>query len=173
VKFAAIGSGTAKELLQYGFHADYIPLKYQVTALAQGLKKRINCSRDRLLIPRSRGGSKELVEILDETGAHYDDIVLYEVACNRQDREKWKKTLSSIHYLTFASASGVRAFFKEADTEIMETLSRLKVVCIGDITARALKKWGRQADIIAQVFTIEGMSEAISKDWAKERNAKE
>jgi len=164
VKFAAVGRGTADELLQYGFLADYIPEKYQVQDLAAGLKGLIS-REDRLLIPRSLNGSKELNEILDETGVPYDDIVLYDVALEGLEAEKRTEALKQLDYLTFSSASGVEAFFREADKEIKEALAGLKVVCIGDITAKALIGHGRKADIIAGVYSIKGLTEAICRDW--------
>ncbi len=141
VKFAVVGRGTADELLRHGFSADYIPEKYQVQDLAAGLKGLIS-REDRLLIPRSSGGSKELNEILDEAGAFYDDIVLYDVASAGLDTENRAEALKQLDYLTFSSASGVEAFFRESDEEIKEALAGLKMVCIGDITAKALWSMG-------------------------------
>jgi uroporphyrinogen III methyltransferase/synthase len=164
VKFAAVGRGTADELLRHGFSADYIPEKYQVQDLAEGLKGLIS-GGDRLLIPRSSGGSKALNEILDETGVSYDDIVLYDVALAGLETEKRTEALKHLDYLTFSSASGVEAFFREANEEIKDTLAGLKVVCIGDITAKALIGHGRKADIIAGVYSIQGLTEAICRDW--------
>ena len=167
VKFAAVGRGTADELLLYGFSADYIPVKYQVHDLAAGLKDLLS-GEDRLLIPRSLRGSKELNEILDETGVFYDDIVLYDVALAGLEAESRTEALKHLDYLTFSSASGVKAFFKEITMEAMEALAGLKVVCIGDITAKALMEHGRKADIIAGVYSIQGITEAICRDWKEE-----
>ena len=59
IKFATVGKGTADELLKYGFRSDYTPKHYQVIDLAEGLRERIT-KHDRLLIPRSTRGSREL-----------------------------------------------------------------------------------------------------------------
>ena len=40
----------------------------------------------------------------------------------------------------------------------------LKTVCIGDVTARALKERGRETDLLAKEFTVRGMVEAILDD---------
>jgi uroporphyrinogen III methyltransferase/synthase len=168
VKIAAVGKGTADELQRYGFLADYIPEKYQVQDLAAGLKGMVS-GDDRLLIPRSLSGSKVLNEILDETGIPYDDIVLYEVALAGTGTENRAEALKHLDYLTFSSASGVEAFFREADEEIKEALAGLKVVCIGDITAKALMEQGRKADIIAGIYSIQGITEAICRDWKEEK----
>ncbi len=169
VKFAAVGSGTADELRQHGFYADYIPEKYQVQDLAAGLKSKIS-GKDRLLIPRSFKGSKELNEILDETGISYDDIVLYDVALKGLKTDNRTEALENLDYLTFSSASGVEAFFRTADEEVKKALAGLKVVCIGDMTAKALMDHGRKADIIAGVYSIQGITEAICCAWKEERS---
>lgn len=172
VKFATVGKGTARELKQYGFKSDYTPKKYQVSDLAAGLKGLVT-KEDRLLIPRSAGGSKELNEVLDEAGVSYDDIVLYDVVSKSYGTDDMIKALKEIDYLTFASASGVEAFFDGADEEIRECLEGIKVVCIGDITAKALVEQGREADIVAEAFSVAGMAEAICGDWNRERSCVE
>lgn len=168
LKFAAVGKGTAKELLSYGFRADYVPDCYRVKDLAEGLKE-ILTEKDRLLIPRSKGGSLELNKVLDEAGVFYDDIVLYEVALKRGDWAETKQSLSALHYVTFASASGVDAFFQEKKEELLSLLVSKKVACIGHLTAKALLKYGRTADIIAPVYSADGLAEAICQDWCKKK----
>lgn len=168
IRFAAIGKGTADELLKSGFHADYIPDCYQVKDLAEGLKSLLT-KEDRLLIPRSAGGSPELNQVLDEAGVFYDDIVLYDVAFKKSEQESMEKVLAPLHYLAFASASGVDAFFQGEREKVLPALASLKVVCIGDITAKALLRYGREADLIAPVYSISGMTEVICQDWCREK----
>lgn len=164
VKFAAVGKGTAKELLRYGFTTDYTPEEYCAAALAEGLKSVVK-EGERLLIPRSFKGSPELVEILDSAGILYDDIVLYDVAERRKGAKEMAESLTKADYLTFASGSGVDAFFENAGEDVTALLDGIRVVCIGDITARKLEEHGRKADVTAARFTVEGMTEAISRDW--------
>lgn len=168
VKFAVIGTGTEKQLYHYGFRADYVPENYQVKDLAQGLCKRIT-KKDYLLIPRSSGGSRELNEALDEGGVFYDDIILYDVNSEMKVPDGKLKDISKLDYVTFASASGVEAFFQQ-DEDLRKKLSLVNVVCIGNITANALKRHGREADIIATESSIAGMVDAICQDFNRERN---
>lgn len=163
MKFAVVGNGTAKELLQYGFKADFIPERYHVNGLAEGLISQLT-EKDRLLIPRSRGGSAQLNEILDKAGISYDDRILYEIDGKGKDmrKEGW---LEELDYLTFASASGVETFFTWLSESERECLLRVKFACIGDITAKALEKYGTKADVIGETYNIEGLVYAIEKDW--------
>lgn len=166
IKFAVIGKGTESELLKSGFHADYIPECYQVKDLAQGLISRLT-KEDRLLIPRSAGGSPELNLAFDEAGVYYDDKVLYEVVLKEKEQEHMEKSLAPLDYLTFASASGVDAFFQRE--KALSLPASLKVVCIGDITAKALSRYGREADLIASVYSVSGLTEVICQDWCRRK----
>lgn len=164
VKFAAVGKGTAEELQSHGFIADYIPDRYQVKDLAEGLRS-LMWEKDRILIPRSSGGSKELNQVLDEAGIFYEDVVLYDVEWDGTGDEKRREALKDLDYVAFASASGVEAFFQGSEQAGRQVLEGKKVACIGDMTARALMEYGKKADVVADVYTALGLSEAICRDW--------
>ena len=165
MKLAAVGKGTARELKTFGFLADYVPERYQVEDLAAGLAK-LAGPEDWLLIPRSSGGSPILNETLDRAKIRYDDVVLYDVEGTWREKERLEETLKASHYLTFVSASGVEAFFDGLTEEERKALDQVRVVCIGDVTAKALNARGRRADVVAETFSIPGMTAAILKDVA-------
>ena len=56
-------------------------------------------------------------------------------------------------------------YFENAGEDVTALLDRISVVYMGDITARKLEEHGRKADVTAARFTVEGMTEAISRDW--------
>lgn len=158
MKFAVIGDGTGRELAHYGFLQDYMPDSFCAEALGRGLTSILTGS-DRILIPRSKGGSPILTSILDEAGIDYDDIVLYQVE-GRPVSEQ-----NSFDYITFASASGVRAYLSGGlNVNPGQRTGRTKLVCIGDITAEELRKHGIKADITAGTYHIQGLVQAIIKD---------
>lgn len=163
VKFAVVGKGTAKELRSHGFLADYIPDEFCASSLAAGLAARLK-EGERLLIPRSKKGSRELNRILDEAGAAYDDVVLYDVVEQRRDKKEIAEALKRADYLIFLSGSGVDAFFESAGEKEKALLGKVRVACIGDITAKKLEEHGRKADVTASPFTVEGLAEAILRD---------
>ena len=175
VKFAVVGPGTAGELLKYGFRADYMPRVYRTRELAELLAQ--VCQNEgggikptaregmlpRILIPRSRGGSPELTEILSRAGVAFDDIVLYDVTGGLPGGDA-AGPQTDCDYITFASASGVEAHFEQMGGEAMERLADSRTVCIGDVTAGALESHGRRVDVLAKDFTVRGMAEAILND---------
>ena len=119
------------------------------------------------MIPRSLKGSPELNGILDGAGIRYDDVVLYNVAERKQGEKELSEALKKADYLTFASGSGVDAFFENAGEDVTALLAGIRVVCIGDITAKKLEEHGRKADVTASRFTVEGMTEAVYEDWSR------
>lgn len=162
LKFAVIGDGTGRELAEHGFLADYMPDSFCAESLALGLGA-ILTGGDRLLIARSAGGSPVLTEILKEAKAQFDDIVLYRVAGNPAEGGTGEP--DRLDYLTFASASGVRAYAQSGKTLVPgHGKPGAKLVCIGDITARELEKHGLKADIIADKYHIQGLVAAIIED---------
>lgn len=174
VKFAVIGDGTGRELANFGFRADYMPDSFCAEALAQGLASVLTGS-DRILIARSRGGSPVLTRILEEAGLVYDDIALYQVEgrpVNEQSTEDTEGQADAespeeegFDYITFASASGVRAYLSSGLViKPGQRSGQTKFVCIGDITAEELKKHGTKADITAGTYHIQGLVQAIVKD---------
>lgn len=163
LKLAVIGPGTAEKLREYGFLPDYMPEEYSAKALGTGLA-RFLAKDDRVLIPRSMGGSRELTEALEKTGAAIDDIILYEV----KGREKTDLSEAGrFDCLVFASASGVRSFFQ--DSRILKKLflnraepdNTPKLICIGRVTAAALESLGLKADVTAETYDIRGLAEAM------------
>ena len=162
IKFAVIGDGTKKELANFGFHADYMPDSFCAGALAKGLASILTPS-DRLLIARSRGGSPILTVILGEAGIVYDDIVLYEVGGKPADSSI--PAGEGFDYITFASASGVRAYLSSGlRVNPGQRTGQTRLACIGDITAGELKKHGMKADIVAETYHIQGLVKAIEED---------
>ena len=174
IKFAVIGDGTGRELANFGFHADYMPDSFCAEALARGLASILTDS-DRILIARSKGGSPVLTSILEKAGLVYDDIVLYQVE-GRLVREQRQADTEEpgdaklpveegFDYITFASASGVRAYLSSGlHINPGQRTGQTRLVCIEDITAGELKKHGIKADITAGTYHIQGLVQAIADD---------
>ena len=160
IKFAVIGDGTGRELANFGFHADYMPDSFCAEALARGLASILT---DRILIARSKGGSPVLTNILEKAGLVYDDIVLYQVEGRLVSEQRQAE--EGFDYITFASASGVRAYLSSGlNINPGQRTGQTRLVCIGDITAGELKKHGIKADITAGTYHIQGLVQAIADD---------
>jgi uroporphyrinogen III methyltransferase/synthase len=153
IKFAVIGSGTAEVLEKYGIFADLIPKIYTSRALGKELSKLVQ-KGERVLLLRAEQGSKELSQILDDSAIGYDDIKTYDVQGRARTTENAE---ISTDFITFASSSGVNAFFENGYSVSPKT----KIVCIGEITANALQKHGISDFKISKTSNINGITDIL------------
>lgn len=159
IKFAVIGSGTAEALEKKGIFADLIPDVYTSKALGEQLAEKIR-DKDKVLILRAKQGSAELSEILDKNNVSYDDIKTYDILGSMKISNNNE---IDTDFITFASASGVNAFYENG----FKISSKTKIVCIGEITAKALKKHSIDNFKISKISNIDGITDTILWEVAK------
>nr|WP_294682486.1 uroporphyrinogen-III C-methyltransferase [uncultured Anaerotignum sp.] len=160
IKFAVIGTGTAAALEQRGLYPAFLPQKYDVESLANGLCTVVGRG-ERILILRAAQGSPVLTEILEEEKKSYTDVKIYDIAIDAEKRRLAEEKAKQMDVITFASGSGVRGFFAQGGTIPDGTTA----VCIGDATARVLRAYGDFRVLTAQTFRVEGIVEAIRKEF--------
>lgn len=163
LRFAVIGDGTREALLQYGYQADLMPHRYTTSELAYELCKQVNTG-EKLLIPRARQGSEELIEILSNHQIQFEEYKIYDVRSRGIHQDLLDGKLMHFNYLTFASSSGVHGFFQELPIEPRSISKQTKVVCIGEATEKALKEYGFTDILIAEEASVIGIVECIRKD---------
>ena len=201
LKFACIGDGTRRKLWDYGIMADFVPKSFTAQELGRSLPMQME-KGERVLILRAENGSPQLTEELDAAGVRYEDRKLYRTKaiqsnvsagntaiCEEPDgnrgasvnEEQGLPFRCETDYLVFASAEGVRTFFENGGTVCEAT-----IVCIGELTAAALREIDKEAGkpieqpskgyggwvsgkkvLIAHTHTVEGIAEIILEDWKK------
>lgn len=154
MRFAAIGSGTADILSEYGIFADMIPEKYTSAQLGKLLAESCG-SEDNILIPRAEQGSSELTDPLDASGIRYNEIRIYDVCVS----EKVKPCRIENNFLVFGSSSGVRDFFDGG----FEVSDSTEIICIGEITAAELEKRSGRKCGVSLSQDADGIAEHIRK----------
>lgn len=150
IKFAAIGSGTAKIIEDKGIFVDLIPTKYNGGELGKLMAKTVK-SDEKILIPRAKIGTEEVIKPLEEKGLNFDDIPVYDTLFKSEENIVGYD--ESIDVVAFTSASTVRAFV-EYNKEI--DFSKIKAMCIGEQTAEAATKYGMEV-MISKRATIDDM----------------
>jgi len=175
VRVAAIGPATAAALMRYGINADLVPDVYIAENVAAVL---IQDSRQRgellagkrILLPRAAEARNVLVSELQQAGALVDEVAAYTTVQVARDDQRGRRVLnllqsSELDIITFTSSSTVRNFMQWLNSCASEfTLmhnTRLKIACIGPITAQTARELGLQVHIEAKEFTIDGLVEAI------------
>lgn len=160
IKFAVIGSGTAEVLEKHGIFADLVPDIYTSSALGKILSKSVK-DEEKVLILRAKQGSAELNEILDKNNIRYDDIKTYNLTSNPNGEINNVDT----NFITFASASGVNAFFENGFSISPKT----EIICIGEITANALKQHNISDYRISKTSSIDGIIQEILSEAENEQ----
>lgn len=169
LKYAVIGSGTADALWQYGIRADYMPLCYTAEELAKGLVKEL-VKGDRVLALRAREASGGIHKIWQELQVDYEDLGIYETVAQEETAEQLWQHIDVLDTITFASASGVKAFFTAKqhceDKSEKRELPR-SIICIGQKTEETLREYlPREAfDKIktAGEYTVPGLIRACTE----------
>ncbi len=155
VKLAAIGPATARALAAHGLRADLVPEVYDSVHLAALL------TDGPVLLPRSNLATDTLPKALDRAGVSYTELTAYETRPLPAAPLPEGKL-----YITFTSASTVRAFFRAYPAL---DHARICGVCIGGPTAGEAKKYGIRL-LVARQATAEAMTEEILNDYGRSDN---
>lgn len=155
-RFAVIGASTAARLWEHGIRADLCPEHYTSLDLAQALCRAAGPDGADCLLFRSRLGSQELAQRLAERYA-VTDIPLYSLRPDLQSAGLARPQLNQAGYLVFASASGVRQFIQVHGAVPEQAVC----VCIGEITAEALRQVCPKPFLVAPNISADGILQAI------------
>lgn len=128
-KFAAIGPATAEKLAQYGIFADLVPTEYTSRALSKALGA-AGARRAATALLRARQGSEELLFV----GEQFN---VYDTADDEEEIVRAKRAFGGAACVTFSSAGGARAFLDR-----IAIPEGIKIVCIGEETAKAVREAG-------------------------------
>lgn len=161
IRFAVIGSGTAEVLERHGIFPDLIPDKFTSERLAEQLCGYVK-ENERVLILRAEKGSRILNELLDKNNITYDDIKTYDVQSKGTDMAQ---TDIIGDYITFASSSGVKAFFDSG----LNIPDHVRIICIGDITAETLRRYHVNDFRISETRNIDGIIRTIIMEEENEK----
>ena len=158
VKIAAIGEGTKKALRERGLLADLIPEVYDGASLGEALAG-VCGEKDRILLPRAKAGSQEILEKL--SGIRADDIPTYETYSETQDYVDEASLFGpgGVDCAVFTSASTVKGFV-EATPGL--DYSKVTAACIGRQTQAAAEAAGMKT-AMAEKATIDSVVDLVIK----------
>lgn len=170
IKICAIGPATASQLVRLGLRPDLVPEEYRAEGIINEITPLIKPG-ERVLLPRARGARAILPQSLRELGAVVDEADLYQAAVARVDQDRVDEIRKGpVHYITFTSSSTVANFVKIIGKEYLKDFDcRVKVACIGPVTARTARENGFTVDIMPESYTIEALLEAIIKDYEQSK----
>ena len=156
-RFAVIGASTGAALERHGILPDLCPPAYTSESLAAALTERVAAGEDVVLL-RAREGTPQLPELLRQQGIPVRDVPIYTV---RTDMETAGEVLETLDYLAFSSAGGVERYFAVHGAVPEKTVC----VCIGAVTAGALKARYEKPFLTASSISAEGIAKTILEHW--------
>lgn len=148
IKFAVIGKNTADFLEEHGIYPDIIPEIYTSSELAKAVAK---SNPDNVLILRAEKGSEALTDILDKNNICYDDIKIYDTGIHAD------KSYIDTDYIVFGSSSGAKGFF-DSHSKLSD---KTKIICIGEVTGKAIPDNIPNNILIAETHDIQGIVNTI------------
>lgn len=163
---AAVGPSTAQRLRDMGFMVDFIPKDFVAEGLIAYFLK-TDMKGKRVLLPTAKVTRDILHGELTTMGAEVEKIACYETVPDTSRLDLLKKVLadSRLDIVTFTSSSTVKNFVgmlkDSGDIDLDSALARVKVVCIGPITAKTAEELGLKVDAVAEKSTIPGLIDAI------------
>ena len=157
---AAIGPATAEALRKAGAQPDFVPDEYIAEAIAAGIGE---VAGQRILLLRADIAREALAIELREKGARVDEVAAYRTVTQPLDAEAVKAALAQCpDVLTFTSSSTVRGFLAGlGEMNLDEVLRGMVVACIGPITAQTARDCGLTPQIVADEYTMPGLTRAI------------
>ncbi|HEY1266624.1 MAG TPA: uroporphyrinogen-III synthase [Candidatus Binatia bacterium] len=169
LRAAAIGPETAKAAEALGLRPEVVPEEYRAEAILEKLGPEEMRGR-RVLVPRAAEARDVLIRTLRDWGAEVDVVEAYRTIPPKADPAPLRARLLSgeIDMVTFTSSSTVKNFsalFGSAD--LHRLLIRTAVACIGPITEATAKELGMRVDVVAQEYTIAGLTDAIVEYFKK------
>lgn len=156
-KFAVIGRATGEALSQYGITVDLCPEVFTSEHLAKALASAAKPG-EKILLLRSVPAARTLPEMLQKAGFAVKDLAIYDL-----ETKPCTASLPKLDYLTFSSAGGVKAFFEQYGAAPEGT----SLVCIGNVTARALAQYTDVPFLTASEISAEGIVKTIVRDFER------
>jgi len=173
LRWAAVGPATAAVLRRARIHVAMIPSRFLTEAIARELP---DVKGRRILLARTDVASPALVDALRARGAKVDVVAAYRTVIGpRGAGPRVKRVFSSggVDVVIFTSPSTVRGLLRLLGAG-RAALKQVTTVCIGPVTAAAVKDAGLRPGAVAREYTIDGLIEALLEvsERGKNRSAR-
>ena len=161
-KIAAVGQTTAEMLHLRGITPDLMPQRFISTELLPLLAEDQRGVRTAVI--RAAEGREELIDELRRRGGEVDLGIAYRTIAAEYDLAELRERIASdaIDVVTFTSASTVEHFFEKLTAEERaRVLQRATIASIGATTSAAIRRYGKEPDVVAPNATIQALHDAV------------
>jgi uroporphyrinogen-III synthase len=149
-------------LRAHGVCPDVVPEKFISTALLPLLPE--DQTGIRTAVIRAAEGRDELLDELRRRGGQVDLGVAYRTVAADTELDELRALIASdaVDAITFTSASTVDNFFaKLSGDERQRVLATAKIASIGPTTSEAIRKYGKEPDVVAEQATVKALHNAV------------
>jgi uroporphyrinogen-III synthase len=166
----AIGSATARAMLEQGMAADIVPKQYVAESLVAELGNQVSGSR--MLLARAAVARDVIPEELSRRGAVVDVVDAYRTVIPEGAVERVREVFSDASRLpdavTFTSSSTVKNFFALYRAAGFEGIPQAVVsLSIGPITSETLREFRWEPSREAAKHDVQGLVETMARNFGK------
>ncbi len=158
VRLAAIGPGTAAELVRYGLTVDVVPDEYRAESLAAALAPQ--AAGKRFLLARASRGRQVLPEQLIAAGGIIEQVVVYSTNDVETADPQIAAALAAgrVDWVTVTSSAIARAIVGLFGGQ----LCKARLASISPVTSQTLRELGHPPAAEAAEYTMAGLVAAIT-----------
>lgn len=156
VKVACIGDATARDLRGRGINPDLVPERFISTALLPHLAA--DQTGIKTAVIRAEAGRDELIDELRRRGGEVDLAVAYRTVGADYDLDELRKLIADrkVDIVTFTSGSTVEHFYEKLTAEERAAVNgQALIASIGPTTSDAIRRYGKEPDVVAANPTID------------------
>jgi uroporphyrinogen III methyltransferase/synthase len=167
VRIATIGPATASAVEALGIRVDLVPEEFISEGVVRAFAGEPLRGR-RILLPRAEEARDVIPVGLEKMGAEVDVATAYRtVRSSRTDSEIEPLFADGkIDVITFTSPSTVNHFLGIMGPDF-HLPPKVRIACIGPVTAAAARKGGLPVDILQERYTIPGLVDALKDHFGK------
>ena len=163
MRIAVVGQATAARLQHYGLIAHHQPNQYNAEALLEVLAQNETLEKTRVLFPCANLARQTVIDGLTASGAEVTSVTVYRtiMATTLPDNIMAMLVQKTIHLVTFASSSTVRAFIQILGDQGLTLMEDVAIACIGPVTRSTAYEAGLSVDIMPEDASISALVDAI------------
>jgi uroporphyrinogen III methyltransferase/synthase len=170
-RIAAVGAGTARELVKHELLADFVPGKATTATLAEELASQISGQKSLIVRVRGNLGDDRVERTLAAAGAEVFPLMVYETMTASWDEGMWS-LLEELppDIIAFTSGSTVSGFAEILGAEkARQIASAATIACIGPSTTQVAHEHDIRVDIEATDHSVPDLVQAILQHFAESR----
>ena len=157
-----IGPKTTEAVRDLGIHVNVVPENFVAESLIASIGKE-NIEGKRFLLPRAAVAREILPEQLRKMGAILDVAPTYQTVLPDPQVTELSMRLEAgnIDVITFTSSSTVKNFLELTGDKLLPAIRKVKIACIGPVTANTAREAGLNVEILPEQYTISSLLDAI------------